>query len=202
MVFTKTGVFLSALRLLTSRGVGPGCASCLDYSNPTPQQNKDSSRPWCVSTDHRFLEVSLCQQFKTIPQTSQSQGRSGHQQSSRSVKPKDLLFSQIRHQPSVRFQFFRSHSLWPVHRGNRSGLQSSQKRDSFLSSFTLLRIPFPTLLARSIEPRERLYLARCSTTPQNTSGKGSPWPLSVPASPVDAPPFLPLYSPGSKLEFQ
>src|SRR4030043_1018912 len=151
MVFAKTDFFPSAFQLLSSRRVGPGHPLCFDCWNPPPQQNKDSSGQWCVSTDHRFREVSLCQQFKAIPQTSQSQGHSGHQQSSRSVKAEDVLFTQTSYQPSVRFRFFRSHPLWQVHRGSRSRLQSSQKRGSFLPSLTLFRISFQRLLAWSLK---------------------------------------------------
>src|SRR4030042_2867655 len=130
MVFAKTGFFPSAFQLLSPRRVGPGYALCFDCWDSPPEQNKDSSGQWCVSTDHRFREVSLCQQFKAIPQTSQSQGHSGHQQSSRSVKAEDVPFTPTSYQPSVRFRFFRSHSLWQIHRGSRSRLQSSPKRGS------------------------------------------------------------------------
>ena len=136
MVFPKTGLFPSALQLLSPRRVGPGHPLCFDCWNPPPQQNKDSSGQWSFSTNHRFREVSLCQQFKVIPQTSQSQGHSAHHQSSRSVKAEDVLFTQTSYQPSVRFRFFRSYPLWQVHRGSRSRLQSSQKRGSILPSFT------------------------------------------------------------------
>ena len=111
MVFAKTGFFPSAFQSLSPRRVSPGYALCFDCWDSPPKQNQNSARQWCFSTDHRFREVSLCQQFKAIPQTSQSQGHSGHQQSSRTVKAKDVLFTQAPHQPSVRFGFFRSHPL-------------------------------------------------------------------------------------------
>src|SRR4030067_1836404 len=182
MVFAKTGLFPSAFQLLSSRRAGPCHPLCFDCWNPPPKQNQDSAGQWCFSTDHRLREVSLCQQFKAIPQTSQSQGHSGHQQSSRTVKAKDVLFTQAPYQPSVRFRFFRSHPLWPIHRGSRSRLQSSQKRGSFLSSFTLFRISFQRLLAWSLETWKRLYLVRCSGISQRMPGKGSPWPLSDPGT--------------------
>src|SRR3972149_1470289 len=163
MVFAKTGLFPSAFQLLSSRRAGPGHPLCFDCWNSPPKQNQNSARQWCFSTDHRFREVSLCQQFKAIPQTSQSQGHSGHQQSSRSVKAEDVLFTQAPDQPSVRFGFFRSHPLWQVHRGSRSRLQSSQKRGSFFPSFTLFLISFQRLLAWSVKTRKRLYLFRGST---------------------------------------
>src|SRR4030065_1243796 len=140
MVFAKTGLFPSAFQLLSSRRAGPGHPLCFDCWNPPPKQNQDSAGQWCFPTDQRLREVSLCQQFKAIPQTSQSQGHSGHQQSSRSVTVEDVLFTPTSYQPSVRFGFFRSHTIWQVHRGSRSRLQSSQKRGSFLPSFSF----FPT----------------------------------------------------------
>ncbi len=182
MVFAKTGLFPSAFQLLSSRRAGPGHPLCFDCWNPPPKQNQDSAGQWCFSTDHRFREVSLCQQFKAIPQTSQSQGHSGHQQSSRTVKAKDVLFTQAPHQPSVRFGFFHSHPLWQVHRGSRSRLQSSQKRGSFLPSFTLFRISFQRLLAWSLETWKRLYLFGCAGILQRMSAKGSPWHLPDPST--------------------
>src|SRR5208283_3361854 len=101
MVFAKTGLFPSAFQLLSSRRVGPGHPLCFDCWNPPPQQNKNSSGQRCFSTDYRFGEVSLCQQFKAIPQTSQSPDHSGHQQSSRPAKAEDVLFTQASYQPSV-----------------------------------------------------------------------------------------------------
>src|SRR4030043_893149 len=182
MVFAKTGFFPSAFQLLSSRRVGPGHPLCFDCWNPPPQQNKDSSGQRCFSTDHRFREVPLCQQFKAIPQTSQPQGHSGDQQSSRPVKAEDVLFTPTSYQPSVRFRFFRSHPLWQVHRRSRSRLQSSQKRGSVLPSFTLFRIPFQRLLAWSLETWKRLYLVRCSGIPPRMSGKSSSWHLSDPGT--------------------
>src|SRR4030043_2079650 len=99
MVFAKTGFFPSAFQLLSSRRVGPGHPLCFDCWNPPPQQNKDSSGQRWFSTAHRFREVPLCQQFKAIPQTSQPQGHSGDQQSSRPVKAEDVLFTQTSYQP-------------------------------------------------------------------------------------------------------
>src|SRR4030043_2280492 len=182
MVFAKTGLFPSAFQLLSSRRAGPGHPLCFDCWNSPPKQNQNSARQWCFSTDHWFKEVPLCQQFKAISQTSQPQGPAGHQQSSRTVKAKDVLFIQAPHQPSVRFGFFRSHPLWQVHRGSRSRLQSSQKRGSFLPSFTLFRISFQRLLAWFLKPWKRLYLFRCSGIPQRMSGKNSPWHLSDPGT--------------------
>ena len=150
MVFAKTGLFPSAFQLLSSRRAGPGYPLCFDCWHPPFEQNQDSTGQWCFSTDHRFREVPLRQQFKEIPQTNQSPGHSGHQQSSRPVKAKDVLFTQATDQPSIRFGFFRSDSLWQTHRGSRSRLQSSQKRGSFLPSFTLFRISFQRFLARSL----------------------------------------------------
>src|SRR4030043_2288347 len=149
MVFAKTGLFPPAFQLLSSRRAGPGYALCFDCWNPPSKQNQNPARQWCFSTDHRFREVSLCQQFKAIPQTSQSQGHSGHQQSSRTVKAKDVLFTQAPHQPSVRFGFFRSHPLWQIHRGSRSRLQSSQKRGSFLTSISPFLLLYTRFLAWS-----------------------------------------------------
>jgi len=182
MVFAKTGLFPSAFQLLSSRRAGPGHPLCFDCWNPPPKQNQDSAGQWCFSTDHRFREVSLCQQFKAIPETSQSPGHSGHQQSSRPVKAKDVLFTQAPYEPSVRFGFFRPHPLWQVHRGSRSRLQSSQKRGSFLPSFTLFRISFQRLLAWSLKTWKRLYLFGCSGILQRMSGKNSPWHLSDPGT--------------------
>src|SRR4030043_800215 len=182
MVFAKTGLFPSAFQLLSSRRAGPGHPLCFDCWNPPPKQNQNSAGQWCFPTDHRFREVSLCQQFKAIPQTSQSQGHSGHQQSSRTVKAKEVLFTQAPHQPSVRFGFFRSHPLWQVHRGSRSRLQSSQKRGSFLPSFCLFRISFQRLLAWYLKTWKRLYLFRCSGIPQRMSGENSSWHLSDPGT--------------------
>src|SRR4030043_760467 len=178
MVFAKTGLFPSAFQLLSSRRAGPGHPLCFDCWNPPPKQNQNSAGQWCFPTDHWFKEVPLCQQFKAVPQRSQSQGHSGHQQSSRTVKAKDVLFTQAPHQPSVRFGFFRSHPLWQVHRGSRGRLQSSQKRGSFLPSFTLFRISFQRFLARSLKTWKRLYLFGCTRILQRMSPKGSSWYLS------------------------
>src|SRR4030043_948923 len=180
MVFAKTGLFPSAFQLLSSRRAGPGHPLCFDCWNPPPQQNQDSSGQWCFSTDHRFREISLRQQSKAIPQTSRSPGYSGHQQSSRPVKAEDVLFAQTSDQSSVRFRFFRSHPLWQVHRGSRSRLQSSQKRGSFLPSFSLFRISFQRLLAWSLKTSKRLYLFGCAGILQRMSAKGSPWHLPDP----------------------
>ena len=182
MVFAKTGLFPSAFQLLSSRRAGPGHPLCFDCWNPPPKQNQNSAGQWRFSTDHRFREVSLCQQFKAIPQTSQSPCHSRHQQSSRPVKAEDVLFTQTSYQPSIRFRFFRSHTLWQVHRGSRSRLQSSQKRSSLLPSVTLFRISFQRLLAWSLKTWKRLYLFRCSRILQRMSGENSPWHLSDPGT--------------------
>jgi hypothetical protein len=182
MVFAKTGLFPSAFQLLSSRRADPCHPLCFDCWNPPPKQNQNSAGQWRFSKDHRFRKVSLCQQFKAIPQTSQSPGHSGHQQSSRPVKVEDVLFTQTSYQPSVRFGFFRSHPLWQVHRGSRSWLQSSQKRGSFLPSFTLFRISFQRLLAWSLKTWKRLYLFGCPGILQRMYGKGSPWHLSNPST--------------------
>src|SRR4030043_2191561 len=177
MVFAKTGLFPSAFQLLSSRRAGPGHPLCFDCWNPPPKQNQDSTGQWCFSTDHRFREISLCQQFKAIPQTSQSPGHSGHQQSSRPVKAKDVLFTQAPYQPSIRSRFFRSHPLWQVHRGSRSRLQSSQKRSPFLPSVALFRISLQRLLAWSLKTWKRLYLFGCTRILQRMSPKSSSWYL-------------------------
>src|SRR4030065_780025 len=174
MVFAKTGLFPSAFQLLSSRRAGPGYPLCFDFWHPPFEQNQDSTGQWCFSTDHRFREVPLRQQFKAIPQTNQSPGHSGHQQSSRPVKAKDVLFTQAPYQPSVRSRFFRSHPLWQVHRGSRSRLQSSQKRRPFLPSVALFRISFQRFLAWSLKTWKCLYLFRCSRILQRMSPKGSP----------------------------
>ena len=122
MVFAKTGSFPAAFQLLSSCRVNPGHPLCFDCWNPPPKQNQNPAGQRCFSTDHWLEEVSLCQPFKAIPQTSQSPGHSGHQQSSRSVKAKDVLFTQASYQPSFRFGFLRSHSLRQAHRGSRGRL--------------------------------------------------------------------------------
>ena len=172
----------SLFRLLSSCRVNPGHPLCFNCWHPPFEQNQDSAGQWRFSADHRFKEVPLCQQFKTIPQTNQSQGCSEHHQSSRPVQAEDVLFTQTSDQPSVRFRFFCAHPLWQVHRGSRSRLQSAQKRGSFLSSFTLFRISFQRLLAWSLKTWKRLYLVRCSRISQRMSGESSPWPLSYPGT--------------------
>src|SRR4030067_1467339 len=182
MVFAKTGLFPPAFKLLSSRRVNPGHSLCFDCSHPPFEQTQDSAGQWCFSTDHRFREVPLRQQFKAIPKTNQSPGHSGHQQSSRPVKAKDVLFTQAPYQPSVRSRFFRSHPLWQVHRGSRSRLQSSQKRSPFLPSVALFRISFQRLLALSLQTWKRLYLFGCTRILQRMSPKGSSWYLPDPGT--------------------
>jgi hypothetical protein len=82
MVFAKTGLFSSAFQLLSSRRIDLGHPVCLDCWYPPFKQDKDSSRQRCFSADHWSREVPLCQQFKALPQTSQSPNHPEHQQGS------------------------------------------------------------------------------------------------------------------------
>src|SRR5512139_446881 len=178
MVFAKTGLFSPTPWSLSSRRSGPGHHLCFDCWHSPFEQDQDSPGQWCLSADHRFKKVSLCQQFKAIPQTNPSQGHSEHQQSSRPIQAQDVLFTQTSDQPSVRLRFFCAHSLRQIDRGSRSRLQSTQKRGSFLPSVALFRISFQRLLAWSLKTWKRLYLVRCSRISQRMSQKSSPWHLS------------------------
>ena len=119
MVFAKTSLFSTTLQLLSSSRIDPSHPLRFDRWHSPSKQNKDSSRQRCFSANHRFKEVPLCQQFKALPQMSQSQNHPEHQQGSRSVKVKDVLSPPTPYQPSVRLRFFRSHPLWQVHRRSR-----------------------------------------------------------------------------------
>ena len=174
MVFAKTGSFLPTFQLLSSCRINPGHPLCSDCWYPSFEQNQDSAGQWCFSTDHRFKKISLRQQFKAIPQTNQSHGHSEHHQSSRSVKTKDVLFTQTSYQSSIRSRFFRSYPLWEGDRGSRSRLQPSQKRGSFLPSVALFRVPFQRLLAWSLKTWKRLHLLWGFRIFQRMSAKGSP----------------------------
>ena len=160
MAFAKTGSLLSTFHLFSARGFNSRYHLCFDRWYSSTKQNKNPSGQWCVSTNHRVKEVSLRQQLKTFPETRGPNSHPEHQQGPRPIEAEDVLSSQASHQSSVRFRFFRSHPLWQVHRGSRSRLQSSQKRGSFLPSFTLFRISFQRLLAWYLEAWKRLYLLR------------------------------------------
>ena len=147
---------------LSSGRINPGYDLCFDCWYPPSEQNKDSSRQWCFSTDCRLKELSLLQQFKTFFKKSQPQNNSRYQQGSRSLKAKDVLSPKAPHQHPLRFRFLCSYPLWQVYRRSREGLQPSQKRSSFLSSFTLFRISLQRLLAWYLKTRKCLHLYRFS----------------------------------------
>jgi len=158
MAFAEKGSFPSAFQSLSSSRINPGYHLCFDCWYPPSEQNKDSSRQWCFSTDCRLKELSLLQQFKTFFKKSQPQNNSRYQQGSRSLKVKDVLFASASNQPPLRFRFLRSYPLRQVYRRSQGRLQPSQKRCSFLSSFALLRISLQRFLAWYLKARRYLYL--------------------------------------------
>ena len=158
MAFAEKGSFSSTFQPLSSRRINPGHHLCFDCWYSSFKQDQDSSRQWCFPTDCRVEKLSLLQQFKTFLKKSQPQNNPGYQQGSRLLKAKDVLSSQASHQSSLRFRFFGSYPLRQVYRRSRDRLQPPQKRSSFLSSFTLLRISLQRFLAWYLKTRKCLHL--------------------------------------------
>lgn len=146
----------STLQPLSSYRVNLGHCLCNNCRYLPFEQDQDFTGQQFLPANNRLKEFSLCQQSETLPETNRPQSNSGYQQGARSAEVKDVP-SQTPHKPLIRPRFFRPYHLWKVHRRSQSRLQSSQKRQAFLPSLTLFRIPHKRLLAWSLKAWRCLY---------------------------------------------
>jgi len=182
MAFAKKCFLPPTFHLFLPRGFSSCYHLCLNRGDSSFEQDQDPSGQRGFSTDHRLKAVSLCQQLKTFPETSRCQSDSEPQQGSRHFAAEDVLPPPASNQPSVRFRFFCPDPLWQDDRRGRSWIQSSQKRGSFLPSFTLFRSSFQRFLAWPLKARKCIYLFWWSRVPKRMSEENSTGGLSCPGS--------------------
>jgi len=180
VVFTEKSFLLPAFQLLSSYRNGLSHYLRTNRRHSSLKQNENSPGQWFFPTDCRFKILPVFKQPKTFSEAHRTQNNSWNQQSTRSIKIKDVLFAFASHQPFIRFRFHSLHHLWKIHRRSRSRLQSSQERCAFLSSPSLLRVSYQGILAWNFKARECLYLIWISRILERMSGQNSPLYLPHP----------------------
>lgn len=157
LAFAKSNSIPSRIQTLSPRRANLSHYLCLDCWYSPFEQDQNSSRQWRLPTNNWTKNISIFKQPETFFKTSYPKSHSEYQQRSRSSKVKDVLSAQTSNQPSIRFRLIRSYHLRQAYRRRRKRLQPWQKRRSFLSSSTLLRVSLKRLLAWGLKARKCLH---------------------------------------------
>ena len=156
VAFTSLCKILSTLKPLPPYRSNPDYHLCNNRRHLSLKQDQNLTRQQFFSTNNWPQQFSLCQQFKTLSETSRLQNNPWYQQSTRSSEVKDLP-AQAPHKPPLRSGLLGSYHLWKIHRRSQKRLQSAQERQTLLSSFALFRITHQRLLAWSLKAWRCLY---------------------------------------------